>query len=63
MAIKIYQGNDTLFLTAWKLATRKYREGKEFVPPPPKRQYTKWKEGRGLAFSKKEEAKKLLKIS
>jgi len=55
MAIKPYNGNDKLFLTACSLAT--HCRAKLAVTH---RQYRKWERGIGSAYAKRGEARKLL---
>lgn len=56
MSVKIYDGSDKLFRTACELA----KEENKGKAPLTKRQYQKYKQGRGLAFRKRLEAQTLL---
>jgi hypothetical protein len=57
MSVKLYDGADTLFLTAWELA----RKDNPALPgQPSKRQWKKFKEGRGASARKLDAAKRHL---
>jgi len=54
-AIREYEGNDSIFLMAYMLAKEDVPAHQRF-PNPTKRQWSKWKQGRGMAFKRKGDA-------
>jgi hypothetical protein len=57
MSVKLYDGADTLFLTAWDLARK---DNPSLPERPSKRQWKKFKDGRGASARKLDTAKRHL---
>jgi hypothetical protein len=60
MSVKLYDGADSLFLTAWELARK---DNSSLPERPSRRQWKKFKEGRGASARKLDAARRQLNDS